>query len=113
MRNIFSAEEWQRKMVFIRYNPDNYNKKRQNLTQADREVILIKWLKHYEKNEPDDILSVNYLFYDVWIKGVNNVYPIDLDDTKEYGCPHCNKIFYVKSIYDLSLIHISEPTRPY
>ena len=59
-------------LVFIRYNPDNFishNGKRQKLCQADREELLLKWVKAYEATVPRSCLSVNYLFYDHWEPG--------------------------------------------
>ena len=103
MKNIYT-DEGGVPIVFIRYNPDNFvddNKKRQKLSQAKREELLIKWLKYYEENGVKYDLSVNYLFYDGWNKNVVFEYEIDpYSSIREFKCEKTNKIFYIKSQYE-------------
>lgn len=67
MKNIY-MNEGGIPIVFIRYNPHNFNTdgKRKVFSKAKREELLIKWLKHYEKEGIKFNLCVNYLFYDGW-----------------------------------------------
>ena len=90
-------------VVFIRYNPDNFRSvhgKRQKVSQADREAILLKWLKKYENSIPKSPLIVNYLFYDDWEAGKTFEYAIDPYNSFEEECRTCGGVFYIKSQYD-------------
>jgi uncharacterized OB-fold protein len=90
--------------VFIRYNPDNFvsgsNGKRQKLCQADREDLLLKWLKKYEATVPSTCLSVNYLFYDHWEAGTVFEYEIDPYKSFEQACETCGQVFYIRPQFD-------------
>ena len=101
MRNIFSNEGGI-PIIFIRYNPDNFRRdgKIQKISQKKKEEELIRWLRHYEINEPKNNLSVNYLFYNNWSEGNTPVYNIDPLNTKQYKCDDCNLEFYCKEIYE-------------
>ena len=100
MKNIYHAEGGI-PVIFIRYNPDNFRVggKRQNLSQAKREELLIKWCKYYEDKIPESPLMVNYLFYDDWVSGKCEEYDIDPYNHECYRC-NCGKEFWVKSMYD-------------
>jgi hypothetical protein len=100
MKNIYHAEGGI-SVIFIRYNPDNFKSggKRQNLSQAKREELLIKWCKYYEDKIPESPLVVNYLFYDDWVPGKCEEYDIDPYNHECYRC-NCGKEFWVKSMYD-------------
>lgn len=100
MKNIYHAEGGI-SVIFIRYNPDNFKVggKRQNLSQAKREELLIKWCKYYEDKIPENPLVVNYLFYDDWVPGKYEEYDIDPYNHECYRC-NCGKEFWVKSMYD-------------
>ena len=52
MKNIY-MDDGGIPIVFLRYNPDNYNinGKKQNISQQKREAELVKWLKYYENFE--------------------------------------------------------------
>ena len=105
MKNIY-MNEGGIPIVFIRYNPDNFvddNKKRQQLSQAKREELLIKWLKKYKEEGVKYSLSVNYLFYDGWKEGELFEYEINPYNTDEFKCDKTNKIFYIKSQYEQHL----------
>jgi hypothetical protein len=100
MKNIYHAEGGI-PVIFIRYNPDNFKVggKRQNLSQAKREELLIKWCKYYEDKIPESPLVVNYLFYDDWVPGKCEEYDIDPYNHECYKC-NCGEEFWVKSMYD-------------
>ena len=95
-------------ILFIRYNPDNYRENgvlNKKLTQKDREIILIKWLKHYENF--DNIkhnLSVHYLFYDNHeVYGIKN-YEIKPDELLyENYVEEIDKTFYSEDLYNTYL----------
>ena len=90
-------------VLFIRYNPDKFiiDGKRFDLPQAKREEQLIKWIKYYENF--DNIkynLSVHYLYYNENINKENKNYKIDPYKIIDYQCEICEKIFYVKDMFD-------------
>jgi len=114
MKNIY-MNEGGIPIVFIRYNPDNFvdnNKKKQKLSQAKREELLIKWLKHYKEEGVKYHLSVNYLFYDGWNKEEVFEYEIDAYSTEEFKCEKTDKIFYIKSQYEEHLTKINPTNNP-
>ena len=114
MKNIY-MNEGGIPIVFIRYNPDNFvdnNKKKQKLSQAKREELLIKWLKKYKNDGLKYNLSVNYLFYDGWNKEEVFEYEIDAYSTEEFKCEKTDKIFYIKSQYEEHLTKINPINNP-
>ena len=114
MKNIY-MNEGGIPIIFIRYNPDNFvdnNKKKQKLSQAKREELLIKWLKHYKEEGVKYHLSVNYLFYDGWNKEEVFEYEIDAYSTEEFKCEKTDKIFYIKSQYEEHLTKINPTNNP-
>ena len=67
----------------------------------------------YKLKQTDEVMR----YYDEW--GIENKYDQDMLDWNYTGPKETTEVFmkYQKNtnakIYDLSLIHISEPTRPY
>ena len=56
---------------------------------------------------------VEALVKDLLRKGANFVIPVDAEKTRPDGLPICFDWLIWDTIHKLSLIHISEPTRPY
>ena len=107
MKNIY-MNEGGIPIVFIRYNPHNFNTdgKRKVFSKAKREELLIKWLKRYEEEGAKYDLCVNYLFYDEWTP--DKIFEYEIEpyssvgnslEQEEYICEKCNKEFYIKSMY--------------
>ena len=100
MKNIFMAEGGI-PLIFIRYNPDSFvdeKGKKQSLSQPKKEDLLIKWIKYYKDNVPDNFLSVKYLFYDG--KNQNKLFEINPYQDYEEECQNCDKVFYVEGMLD-------------
>ena len=66
------------KTVFIRYNPDAFKSggRQQNPGISRRRGVLLKWLGHLRKVEPEYFLSALHLFYDNYDEGVTVVEPV-------------------------------------
>jgi hypothetical protein len=100
MKNVYYSFEGSN-VVFVRYNPDNYkhiNGKRAKDSQVVKEETLINWVKYLMKTEPQEILSVLYLFYDGYEKTDTPIY-IDPYEEKLYMCRDCNLEFYIEDVY--------------
>ena len=77
MRNIYMSEGGI-PIVFIRYNPDNFmiSGKKCKISQANREIQLVKWLEHYESFENiKNPLTVHYLYYDEKLSEIIDIEP--------------------------------------
>lgn len=73
--------------------------KKQKLSQPKREEELVKWLRHYQENGINNMLSVQYLFYD--LQDNSQVYMINPDiPNEENTCVKCNKEFFIQTMYD-------------
>ena len=94
-------------VLFIRYNPDNYKVEGKTLKTAQykREEMLIRWLKYVKERDNVDVkhCGVVYLFYDEYNETTTKPFEIDPYDTEEYGCEKCDKIFYLKTMYETHL----------
>ena len=55
------------KVLFVRYNPDQYLSLDKKFSSIERQNFLIKFLKEYICDFPKNNLSVVYLFYDYFI----------------------------------------------
>jgi hypothetical protein len=102
MKNIFFALGQDAPLIFIRYNPDNYrvNGILQKIPQSKREDELIRWVKHYMENIPEDICSILYLFYDEYSQENVKIFPFDPYDTRTFCCEKCGEDFYIESMFD-------------
>ena len=65
-------------VAFIRYNPDVFrvDNKVVNIGDQKRHQCLLRWVKHYLKNQPENPLEVTFLFYDGY-KEENNTLVLD------------------------------------
>jgi hypothetical protein len=102
MKNIFFALGQDAPLIFIRYNPDNFrvNGVLQKISQAKKEDELIRWIKHYMENIPENICSILYLFYDEYSQKNVKVFPFDPYDTRTFSCDDCDEVFYIESMFD-------------
>ena len=64
------------KRIFLRFNPDTYKVARKGLKQdatSKRLENLLIWTKHWMKTEPQDFLSVMYMYFDEYVYGEEKV----------------------------------------
>lgn len=52
--------------IFLRYNPDDFkiNGKKQDVDEEERLEYLKERLKYHLENRPDEMLTIEYLYYD-------------------------------------------------
>ena len=61
----FDIGEEYGKVIFIRYNPDNYIPSiGKPFETLERLKSLVYWINRYSSKEPENYLTVQYLFYD-------------------------------------------------
>ena len=101
MKNLFMSSGG-KKIVFIRYNPESYRDAGNKLIKiADtiKHKVLCNWIGTFQKNEPEYLFSVVYLFYDGFSQDNIPIFEIDPYDPFHYLC-YCEETFYVRSMYE-------------
>lgn len=88
-------------IIFIRYNPDNFRVKGvlQNVSEAERQATLVKWVKLFRENPPKYQYSVLFLYYDEFDENNVQIHEIDPYDTKVYSCNVCHTDFHLEDMY--------------
>ena len=71
-----NTEEMENKLLFIRYNPDNYKSESVPFTTMQKLDYLARYIQEFDFDEMETGLYVKYLFYDMFIP-TDSAYDLD------------------------------------